>query len=117
MNLHIGEHGDFLVEQADQLADHAALGLPALAEEDHVLAGQQRVDEGRLDGVLVAHDAGEERLVAGQPGQQVVADFGPHRFGLVAALAQLSDGLRSLGSFGHAVPSSSHPPPWAWLFG
>ena len=40
-------------------ADHAGLGLAPLAEEDHVVAGEERVLDGGDDGVVVAHDTGE----------------------------------------------------------
>ena len=51
-----------LVEQAGERSDHAGLRLPALAEEDHVVAGEQRVLELRQDGVLEALHHREERL-------------------------------------------------------
>ena len=51
-----------LVEQRGERPDHAGLRLAALAEEDHVVAGEQRVLELRDDGVLVADDAVDERL-------------------------------------------------------
>ena len=37
------DDGHLRIEQVDQRADQAALGLPALAEEDDVLARQDRV--------------------------------------------------------------------------
>ena len=65
-----------LVEQADQGADQPGLALAALAEQDHVVAGEQ----GPLDlgehGLVEADDAGQGGLAGGQPGQQVVADLG-----------------------------------------
>ena len=57
-----------LVEQVDQRADHAGLGLTALAEEDHVVAGQECVLELGEDGVVVAEDLGEQRLAGLDPG-------------------------------------------------
>ena len=86
-----------LVEQLDQGADDAGLGLPPLAEEDHVVAGQKGVLQLGKDGVLVAEQPGHDRLAGGHAGHGV----GPHllldRPGHPAALAQLSDGLRTVG--------------------
>ena len=53
-----------LVEQVGERADHAGLRLAALAEEDDVVAGEQRVLELREHGVLVADHAVDERLAA-----------------------------------------------------
>ena len=58
-----------VVEQADQGAGHARLRLAALAEEDEVLAGEDRVLDGRHDRVVVADDrrAGRRRRPRGAP--------------------------------------------------
>ena len=45
VDLAAGDDRHPLVEQAGERADHAGLGLAALAEEDHVVAGEQRVLE------------------------------------------------------------------------
>ena len=47
------------------------LGLAALAQEDHVVPGEQRVLELRQDGVLVAEHAGEQRLAGEDAGDGV----------------------------------------------
>ena len=62
-----------LVEQVDERADHARLRLTALAEEDHVVAGEQRVLELREHGVLVADYAVDERLARRRPSRTVFA--------------------------------------------
>jgi hypothetical protein len=54
-----------LVEQADQQPRHTGLGLPALAEEHEVVAGQDRVLDGRDDGVVEADDAGQDVAAIG----------------------------------------------------
>ena len=62
VDLAAGDDRHPLVEQRGERADHAGLRLAALAEEDHVVAGEQRVLELREDGVLVADHAVDERL-------------------------------------------------------
>ncbi len=64
-----------LVEQVHQRADHAGLGLAPLAEEDHVVGGQDGVLELREDGLLVAHDAFDHRFAGRDPGDGVLADL------------------------------------------
>ena len=54
VDLGAGDDRHPLVEQVGERADHAGLRLAALAEEDHVVAGEQGVLELRQDGVLVA---------------------------------------------------------------
>ena len=57
-----GDDRDALVEQTGELAQDPALGLAAKPQQDEVVPREQRIDDLRKDGVLVAHDAGEERL-------------------------------------------------------
>ena len=52
-----GDDRQPLVEQVGERADHARLRLAALAQEDDVVPGEQRVLELRHDGVLVAEHA------------------------------------------------------------
>ena len=58
VDLAAGDDRHPLVEQPGERADHARLGLAPLAEEDHVVAGEEGVLELREHGVLVAEDAG-----------------------------------------------------------
>jgi hypothetical protein len=51
-----------LVEQGDERAHDARLGLTPFAEEDDVVTGEQRVRELRNDGVVVTDHSGDERL-------------------------------------------------------
>ena len=84
--------GHLLVEQVDQAARDARLRLAALAEQDDVLAGEDRVLELRDDGLLVADDAGEHLFAVAHLAHQVAAHLlldGEH---VVAALAKLADG-------------------------
>ena len=59
----------------DERADDARLRLAALAEEDHVVAGEQRVRELRQHGVFVADDAVDERFARRQLAHRVRADL------------------------------------------
>ena len=49
-----------LIEEIDQTTHQATLGLPLLTEEEHVVTGEEAVDDFGDDGVLVAQDPGEE---------------------------------------------------------
>ncbi len=82
-----------LVEQVDELADDARLRLAALAEEDHVVTGEQRVRELREHGVLVTDDTVDERSLLRQ---QLAHGVRAHLFldgtRLPAAGAKVSEG-------------------------
>ena len=80
-----------VVEQAGKESGEAGLGLAALAQEADVLAGQDGVLDSRDDRVVVADDAGEERLLRGQTGEQVGAHLLLDRAGLPARSAQLAE--------------------------
>ena len=61
VQLRAGDDRQLLVEEVHEGAEDPRLRLPAQAEQDHVVPREQRVDEGRDDGPLVAEDAGEDR--------------------------------------------------------
>ena len=88
-----------LVEQAGQGADHAGLRLAPLAEEDHVMAGQEGVLQLREDGLLVAEHAVEQRLAGGDAGNRVGADLLLDRTRHPSGVTQLAD---RRGTGGHA---------------
>ena len=75
VNFAAGDDRQMLVEQIDEAAQDAALRLTAQAEQDEVVPRQDRVDELRDDGVLVADDAGEERVAGLQLVNEVVANL------------------------------------------
>ena len=75
VDLAAGHDRNLLVEQVDQRAQDPALRLAAQAEQDEVVARQDRVDELRNDGLVVADDAGEERLARLELPHEVVANF------------------------------------------
>jgi len=50
------------IEQTGEATNHARLGLAALAEEDHIVPGEECVLELGHDGVLVTQHTFEERL-------------------------------------------------------
>ncbi len=72
-------------------ARDAALGLPALPEQDDVLAGQDRVLELRQDGLVVAEDAGQEWLPVADLLQQVGPQLLLDRPRPIARGAQLAE--------------------------
>ena len=92
-----------LVEQAGEGADQPGLALAALAEQDEVVAGEQRALEVGQDGVVEADDAGETGLAGAQPGEQVVADLGLDGAVDVAARAQLAEIVRLM----HGIETTS----------
>ena len=55
-----GDHRRPLVEQPGQRAQQSGLALPAFAEQDEVVAGDQRPLQLRQHGVLEAEDAGPD---------------------------------------------------------
>ena len=89
-DLRPGDDRQPLVEQPGERADHAGLPLAALAQEDHVVAGQQRVLELRQDRVLVAQDPVDQRLAGGD----LAGGVAPHLLldgdGLPAGLPELT---------------------------
>ena len=56
-------------------AHDARLSLALFAEEQHVVPGEDRVDDLGDDGVVVADDAGEEILPVGKRAREVGADL------------------------------------------
>jgi hypothetical protein len=92
-----GQHRHLVVQQLDQGAHDARLGLAAQAEQDEVVAGEDGVDELRYHGVVVADDAGKHRRPGREPAQQVVAHFVAHaaaRAGGPAGVFQLAERSR-----------------------
>ena len=75
MNLAAGHHRNLLVQQIDEAAQDAALRLSAQSEQNEVVLREDRVDELRHDRLVVADNAGEERLAGLQLAHEVVADF------------------------------------------
>ncbi len=63
------------IEQADEEPRHPRLGLAALAQEDEVVARQDRVLDRRDDRILVADDAGEDLSACREPGQEIGAQL------------------------------------------
>ena len=93
------DHGRPLVEQADQRAQQPGLALAALAEQHHVVAGEEGPLELRDDGVVEAVQPRPRVLAGPQLGQQVVAHLLAQGLLDVSALAELTDG----GGLAHAT--------------
>ena len=60
------EIGNLFVQEARQQPHQPALALAFLAQEEHVVLGDQSQVDFRHDGVFVADDAGEELFAAGR---------------------------------------------------
>ena len=99
---HFGPSNDRepLVEQFDHRADHAGLALTALAQKDHVVAGEDGVFQLRKNGLVVAKHAGEQRFTGGDPGDGVASQLLFDGDGLPAAGLELSEG-RCVGVVSH----------------
>ena len=67
VELPAGDDRQPLVEQAHERTSHPRLGLAALAQEHHVVAGQDGVLDGRDDRFAVPDDARERLLAGGEP--------------------------------------------------
>ena len=92
VDLAAGDDRHPLVEQAGERADDPRLGLAALAEEDHVVAGEERVLELRHHRVLVAQDTLEQRLAGSDLGDGVAPDLLLHRHRGPAGGQELTQG-------------------------
>ena len=106
VDLRAGHDRHPLVEQLHQRADHAGLRLAALAEEDHVVPGEERVLELREDRVLVAHDDGEQLLAGLDLGDGVAAQLLLHGDRGPSGGPELAEGggrrvRRGIGRRGH----------------
>ena len=86
-----------LVEQADEQPGHPRLGLAALAEEDDVVAGEDRVLDRRQDRLLVADDGRQDLGAGGEAVEQVRSQLLLDRPRAPAGGAQLGDGGGALG--------------------
>src|SRR5207302_4756216 len=75
VNLAARHHGNLFVEQVDEAAQDAALGLSTKAKQNEVVLRENRVDQLRHDRLVVADDPGEQRLAGLQLAYEVVADF------------------------------------------
>ena len=73
------DHRRRRVEQAGEAAQDPALRLAPQAQQDHVVPRQHGVDELGDDGVVVAHDAGEDGRARLELAQQVAAHLLLHR--------------------------------------
>jgi hypothetical protein len=108
------DHGDPLVEQTDEGANHARLRLPPLTEEDQVVSAEQGVLQRGDHRFLVSDDAGKERRAALQLRQEIRAQLVAHGSRPVAGGAQLAQCLRCRSARCH-LPSHLRPAPWRRL--
>ena len=96
VQLGAGDDGRLLVEEVHEGAQDARLRLPAQAEEDQVVPGQDGVHEGGDDRPVVAEDPGEGVLPAGEHREEVLAHLVPHGAVAVAGFDELSEGRGSV---------------------
>ena len=75
VDLGTGDDRHPFVEQVGERADHAGLGLPTLAQEDHVVTSENGILELRKNGVLVAQNAVEERFAGDDSHDGVLTKF------------------------------------------
>ena len=81
-----------IVEQVNQLAEHARLGLAPQAQEEHVVLGEDRVTDLGDDGLFIAQDIGKQRLARLELGDQVSPHFVFDRLDSIAAFFELAQG-------------------------
>ncbi|MYI75515.1 MAG: hypothetical protein F4057_09435 [Acidobacteria bacterium] len=95
-----GHHGQLVVEQVGQRAQDARLRLSAQSQDDQVVPREDRVADLRDDRLVVADDAGKQRLAAPQLVDQVVAellpDAAPRDPTCIHCVAQVAQHRRSL---------------------
>ena len=87
-----GDDRNRVVEQMDELPEHARLGLAAQAEEEHVVLGQDGVLHLRQDGFLVAEDAVEDRLARLELADEVAAHLVLDAGALIAGGFEFAEG-------------------------
>ena len=73
-----------LIEEQRERPDDARLGLAALAEEHHMMAGEHAIFDFGQHGLIVADDARHDALLVAQAYQQVVAHLDSDRLDFVA---------------------------------
>ena len=83
---------NLFIEQRDELAQDAALRLPAQSQQNEIVARKDGVDELRQDRLFVAQDAGKQRRAVLQQADQVL----PHLVFDGALAAGRTRPLRSL---------------------
>ena len=96
VHLRVREDGDLRIQEPGHLAEDPALGLTPEAEEDQVLARQDRIDELGDDRIVVSPDAGKELAASPKLGDEVGADLILDGAGGISALLQGAEcgGLR-----------------------
>ena len=82
--------GMLLVQQVDERADEAGLRLAALAQEDDVLAGEDRVLELRDHRLFITEDAGKQLLAFAHLLDQIASHLLLDGLDLVTGAAQLT---------------------------
>jgi len=75
VNLASGNVGNFHVQEINQAAQDAALGLASQTQEDEIMTPQNRIGDLRQNGILISMNAGKKRLSGLELLQKVRAEF------------------------------------------
>src|SRR6185436_11268501 len=79
VNLATGDIGQLLVQQRRKRAKNTTFGLTSKAQQNEVVARENRVHELRDDRLVVPDDARKQRFAGLQLADEVVANFVLHR--------------------------------------
>src|SRR3990170_1577290 len=105
VKLGVGEVWEPRIQQTDQRPRDPALGLPALTEEDDVLAGQDGVLQLRKNRLVVAQDSRQEGLIRPNRGEEIGAHLLLDAPRAIARGTQLSE-----GGVGRSITVRRHAP-------
>ena len=104
----MSRYGTSSSRKRDEQPHQPALALALLAQEEHVVLGDQSQVDFRHDGVFIADDAGEQLLAPGEHPHEVVVHFAFHALGMPAAVPQLAEGRRLFVGLGRFAFNSRH---------
>jgi len=75
VNLASGDVGNFQVQEINQAAQDAALGLASQTQEDEIVTRQNRIGDLRQNGILISMNAGKKRCSGFELLQKIRAEF------------------------------------------
>ena len=110
-NLGAVDHRHFVVQKRRQAAHDPRLRLPPLAEQHDVLPAENGVGHLRNHGLVVADDAGEQRLAPPQLGDEIAPHLRLHRQHLVAGRPEFAEGFRLAHRPAIPSPTTQRLPP------
>ncbi len=107
VNFASGDVGHLRIEQGRKGAKDAAFGLSAQAEQNEIVARENRVHDLRDDGVVVADDSGKNRGVFAEDASSGCRAVRPSHGGYAAFLRKRSFGADSPRERGRFIADSS----------